>query len=125
MSTTKGVVNFEKRVIVTTSRDYDSLKETIDAGTALTNKVLENSYQEIYEDHAQEWLKRWEKADVQIEGMMRAQGIRSISISQLTMVRPRNMDQKVHGKVGGARMGHEACHSVTGVADPRTSFNTF
>lgn len=74
---TSGTVNFEKRVIVTTSRDYDSLKETINAGTALTDEVLEKSYQELYEDHAQEWLKRWEKADVQIEGDDAAQqGIR-------------------------------------------------
>ena len=74
---TKGSVTFEKRVIVTTSRDYDSLEKVIAAGEKLTAEVATKSYADIYNAHAQEWANRWEKADVQIAGDDAAQqGIR-------------------------------------------------
>ncbi|MCM0583421.1 glycoside hydrolase family 65 protein [Weissella diestrammenae] len=74
---TDGTVTFEKRVIVTTSRDYNSLIETIEAGEHLLDDVMIHSYGDIYQAHTQEWAKRWEKADVQINGDDAAQqGIR-------------------------------------------------
>lgn len=73
----QGLVNFEKRVIVTTSRDYDTLAKVIDTGKKLTVDIAKKSYADIYNAHAQEWANRWEKADVQIEGDDAAQqGIR-------------------------------------------------
>ncbi|PEG74656.1 family 65 glycosyl hydrolase, partial [Pediococcus acidilactici] len=73
----KGSVSFEKRVIVTTSRDYDSLAQVIKAGETLTADLAAQKYDDIYTAHAQEWANRWEKADVQIEGDDAAQqGIR-------------------------------------------------
>lgn len=63
---TKSSVSFDKRVIVTTSRDYDSLAQTIKAGETLTANLATQTYDDIYTAHAQEWANRWEKADVQI-----------------------------------------------------------
>jgi maltose phosphorylase len=68
---------FEKRIIVTTSRDYGDLKAIIDAGSKLTQEINQKTYQAIYESHVAEWHNRWEKADVQIEGDdVAQQGIR-------------------------------------------------
>ncbi|GDZ84780.1 glycoside hydrolase family 65 protein [Leuconostoc citreum] len=73
----KSSVSFEKRVIVTTSRDYDSLAQAIKTGETLTADLATQTYDDIYTAHAQEWANRWEKADVQIEGDDAAQqGIR-------------------------------------------------
>ncbi|CUS26230.1 trehalose or maltose hydrolase (phosphorylases) [Paucilactobacillus oligofermentans DSM 15707 = LMG 22743] len=75
--TTNKVSTFEKRVIVTTSRDYDSNEATIDASSKLLSQIASANYQDIYAAHIAEWGKRWEKADVQIEGDDAAQqGIR-------------------------------------------------
>lgn len=75
--TPNKVSTFEKRVIVTTSRDYDSNEATIDASSKLLAQIASANYQDIYEAHIAEWGKRWEKADVQIEGDDAAQqGIR-------------------------------------------------
>ncbi|CAH1851880.1 glycoside hydrolase family 65 protein [Convivina praedatoris] len=73
----KGSITFEKRVFVTTSRDYHSLEEIIAAGRQLSQKYQGQDYQSIYDAHVSEWSKRWEKADVEIRGDDAAQqGIR-------------------------------------------------
>ncbi|MDR3241935.1 MAG: glycoside hydrolase family 65 protein [Lactobacillaceae bacterium] len=73
----KGSVIFEKRVVVTTSRDYTTTAEIVAAGQKLTEQVQKQGYGEIYEAHVQEWAARWEKADVKIMGDDAAQqGIR-------------------------------------------------
>ena len=74
---TETPVQIEKRVIVTTSRDYD----TNDAVKAATDDsfadIASNTYNDLVIDHTTGWAKRWEKADVQIEGDEEAQqGIR-------------------------------------------------
>ncbi|MBJ7670964.1 glycoside hydrolase family 65 protein [Weissella confusa] len=74
---TETPVQIEKRVIVTTSRDYD----TNDAVKATTDDlfadIASNTYNDLLIDHTTGWAKRWEKADVQIEGDEEAQqGIR-------------------------------------------------
>ncbi|MDR3191390.1 MAG: glycoside hydrolase family 65 protein [Lactobacillaceae bacterium] len=72
-----GEVTFEKRVIVTTSRDYADLAAIIAAGATLTDQVASQAYDTIYTAHANEWTNRWSKADVQITGDDAAQqGIR-------------------------------------------------
>lgn len=74
---TSDSTTFEKRVIVTTSRDYDGTDAIVNAGAKLLKTLTSASYQDIYDAHVAEWGKRWEKADVQIEGDDAAQqGIR-------------------------------------------------
>ena len=73
----KGQASFEKRVIVTTSRDYDDLTATIAASQHLTETIQSTTYQELYQAHQDEWAQRWAKADIQIVGDDAAQqGIR-------------------------------------------------
>lgn len=72
-----GEVTFEKRVVVTTSRDYADLDAVVAAGAEITQAIAGQSYDDLYTAHTQEWANRWEKADVQIEGDDAAQqGIR-------------------------------------------------
>ncbi|MFT9388577.1 MAG: glycoside hydrolase family 65 protein [Leuconostoc sp.] len=72
-----GEVTFEKRVVVTTSRDYADLAAVVAAGADITHTIADQSYADLYTAHTQEWANRWEKADVQIDGDDAAQqGIR-------------------------------------------------
>ncbi|MGX7043263.1 glycoside hydrolase family 65 protein [Leuconostoc holzapfelii] len=72
-----GEVTFEKRVVVTTSRDYADLAAVVAAGADITHTIADQSYDDLYTAHTQEWANRWEKADVQIDGDDAAQqGIR-------------------------------------------------
>ncbi|GEL15335.1 glycoside hydrolase family 65 protein [Pediococcus cellicola] len=68
---------FEKRVIVVTSRDYDD-DATLKAGMeVLSQKVAAQTHQQLVTEQSVEWAKRWAKADVQISGDDAAQqGIR-------------------------------------------------
>ena len=68
---------FEKRVIVTTSRDYQGLEAVKAAGRALSEKIAGVAFETLLEPHKAGWLHRWEIADVVIEGSDEAQqGIR-------------------------------------------------
>ena len=68
---------FEKRVIVTTSRDYQGLEAVKAAGRALSEKITGVAFETLLEAHKAGWLHRWEIADVVIEGSDEAQqGIR-------------------------------------------------
>ena len=68
---------FEKRVIVTTSRDYQGLEAVKAAGRALSEKVAGVAFETLLDAHKAGWLHRWEIADVVIEGSDEAQqGIR-------------------------------------------------
>jgi maltose phosphorylase len=72
-----GSATVEKRAIVTTSRDYDSDNAVIDAIETLYDDLAGQSYDDLLAAHAAGWAKRWEKADVQIDGDEAAQqGIR-------------------------------------------------
>lgn len=67
----------EKRVIVVTSRDYSSIADLTNAMHELSVKVGEKSHSELQEAHEEEWKRRWEKSDIQIDGDDAAQqGIR-------------------------------------------------
>lgn len=75
---TDQALSFEKRVVVTTSRDYEGL-EAIQAGNQaiIDASVKDKSYQDLYQAQVETWRKRWEIADVVIEGSDEAQqGIR-------------------------------------------------
>lgn len=70
-------VTFEKRVIVTTSRDYADEKDLDEATSKLLDSQAEKTFSELLTAHEEAWDKRWEKADVKIEGSDEAQqGIR-------------------------------------------------
>ncbi|MDR2832146.1 MAG: glycoside hydrolase family 65 protein [Streptococcaceae bacterium] len=68
---------FEKRVIVTTSRDYKDSTEVKQALEELTDKVKKQTFEQLLFAHEQEWENRWNLADVVIEGNDESQqGIR-------------------------------------------------
>ena len=68
---------FEKRVVVVTSRDYATLEDLDAAGENLSAKQAESSFDELKAAQANGWAKRWEKADVVVEGNDESQqGIR-------------------------------------------------
>ena len=68
---------FEKRVVVVTSRDYATLEDLDAAGEKLSAKQAESSFDELKAAQANVWAKRWEKADVVVEGNDESQqGIR-------------------------------------------------
>lgn len=70
-------VAFEKRVIVVTSRDYDTQEALTQATQTLSQKQAEKSFEELKTEQAAGWAKRWEKADVEISGNAESQqGIR-------------------------------------------------
>ncbi|WP_334328620.1 glycoside hydrolase family 65 protein [Companilactobacillus sp. HBUAS59699] len=62
------VAILEKRVIVVTSRDYDSTEELTDAMSKLANDVTTQSYDELLTSHQNIWAERWNKSDVKIQG---------------------------------------------------------
>ncbi|MFD1418012.1 glycoside hydrolase family 65 protein [Companilactobacillus keshanensis] len=65
--------SIEKRVIVTTSRDYDSISELTASMHKLTNEVSKKSYDELFSAHRDIWAQRWNKSDIQIKGDTEAQ----------------------------------------------------
>lgn len=68
---------FEKRVVVVTSRDYATLEDLDAAGEKLSAKQAGSSFDELKAAQANGWAKRWEKADVVVEGNDESQqGIR-------------------------------------------------
>lgn len=70
-------LNFEKRVLVLTSRDYQTLPELTKVSEELSQEVNTQTYEQLFTAQAQAWAKRWELADVQIDGSDEAQqGIR-------------------------------------------------
>src|SRR5699024_6737345 len=70
-------VSFEKRVIVTTSRDYDTGDALDKATNDLMNKAGEQTYDQLVDAQASAWAERWEKSDITIDGDEAAQqGIR-------------------------------------------------
>ncbi|GFH39768.1 glycoside hydrolase family 65 protein [Lactococcus insecticola] len=73
-----SMATFEKRVIVTTSRDYhDGLDSVIAGNEKIVAEVIKADYMALYQAQVDAWAKRWEIADVVIEGSKAAQqGIR-------------------------------------------------
>ncbi|MDH5106195.1 glycoside hydrolase family 65 protein [Lentilactobacillus diolivorans] len=67
----------EKRVIVVTSRDYDSNEALTAAMHQLSDQVAAQSYDQLFDTHAKIWEERWNKSDIEIDGDTEAQqGIR-------------------------------------------------
>ena len=76
--TVGDVLTFEKRVVVTTSRDYADLAEVKAGNQAIVEKSVQTQdYNSLYQAQVAAWGKRWDIADVVIEGSDEAQqGIR-------------------------------------------------
>lgn len=76
--TAGDILIFEKRVIVTTSRDYADLTEVKAGNQAIVEKSVQmQDYNSLYQAQVTAWDKRWDIADVVIEGSDEAQqGIR-------------------------------------------------
>ncbi len=76
--TVGDVLTFEKRVVVTTSRDYADLAEVKAGNQAVVEKSVQTQdYNSLYQAQVAAWGKRWDIADVVIEGSDEAQqGIR-------------------------------------------------
>ncbi|WP_143462485.1 glycoside hydrolase family 65 protein [Levilactobacillus enshiensis] len=58
----------EKRVIVVTSRDYDTQDKLTAAMHDLSDQVAQESYDDLLQAHTDVWAARWEKSDVIIKG---------------------------------------------------------
>ncbi|QBO36339.1 glycoside hydrolase family 65 protein [Periweissella cryptocerci] len=72
-----ATTTIEKRVVLTTSRDYDTEAALTAAVQEIGDKVAGISYDDLFAAHAAKWAARWEIADVTIEGSDEAQqGIR-------------------------------------------------
>ena len=76
--TVGDVLTFEKRVVVTTSRDYADLAAVKVGNQAIVEKSVQTQdYNSLYQAQVAAWGKRWDIADVVIEGSDEAQqGIR-------------------------------------------------
>ncbi|ANE46447.1 maltose phosphorylase [Paenibacillus swuensis] len=69
-------VTLNKYVAVTTDRDYEANELTI-KGKAVLARAEAKGYAKLLNEHKEVWLKRWEIADVEIQGDEEAQqGIR-------------------------------------------------
>jgi nigerose phosphorylase len=82
---------FSKYVSIFTSNDNvaDSVKACINS----LNNCFKQDYVKIYERHRKLWQKRWEKADVIIEGDRKAQFALRYSIYHLLAVAPIHSDK--------------------------------
>lgn len=68
---------FEKKVIVTTSRDYATRAQIEQATADLSKEQAAKSFETLLSDHEDIWEKRWEKSDIIISGNEESQqGIR-------------------------------------------------
>lgn len=71
------VKTLERRVLVVTSRDYETSAQLTTAITTLENEITAKAYIELYDAQAALWGDRWELSDVEITGSDEAQqGIR-------------------------------------------------
>ena len=77
MNTTAGKpVSLTKYIVVTTNRDYDA-EHLAEKGGEILNQAMQAGYEACLKAHTEEWAKRWNMADIQIDGDDEAQqGIR-------------------------------------------------
>ena len=64
----QATTRLEKRVIVVTSRDYQTTADLTQAMHHLSDQVAQQSYAELLAAHTKIWAQRWEKSDVEIAG---------------------------------------------------------
>ncbi|RIY36729.1 glycoside hydrolase family 65 protein [Psittacicella gerlachiana] len=61
-------LTFEKRVVLTTSRDYQNQGELEQAASALSQELADQTFTQLLQAHSAKWEERWQLADVQING---------------------------------------------------------
>ncbi len=74
--------SFEKRIIITTSRDYKE-QDISKASAQISAKIEAKAGLDLIDAHKKAWAKRWEIADVKITGDDRAQQGMRYNIFQL------------------------------------------
>lgn len=73
----KKSIDFEKRVVVVTSRDYSQPENLKLALNDISSRVIQKKRNQLIHEQSAVWNERWEHADVEIEGNNSAQqGIR-------------------------------------------------
>lgn len=69
-------VSLEKYVAITSTRDYKEEELTV-KGEEILSREIEKGYKSLLSEHCSAWNKRWETADIKIDGDIAAQqGIR-------------------------------------------------
>lgn len=69
-------VGIRKYITVTTSRDYKE-DQLLPQGKKIMESIKTKTYKELQKEHSQVWARRWERADVKIDGDVESQqGIR-------------------------------------------------
>ena len=76
------VVGCDKFVCVATSRDH-SESEILNSARTGAAAALNEGYDQLLQEHEREWARRWEKADVVIEGDEKSQQAVRFSLFQL------------------------------------------
>lgn len=69
----KEVKSIEKRVVVLTSRDYETVDDLRDALEAVSAKTTKFSYEQLLSEHKNVWDQRWSQSDIKIDGDIDAQ----------------------------------------------------
>jgi maltose phosphorylase len=67
------VGSLEKRVIVVTSRDYESVDDIRDAMEGISARTVKVSYEDLLSAHENVWADRWNQSDIKIDGDTDAQ----------------------------------------------------
>ncbi|WP_334332881.1 glycoside hydrolase family 65 protein [Companilactobacillus sp. HBUAS59544] len=67
------VGSLEKRVIVVTSRDYESVDDIRDAMEGISARTVKVSYEDLLSAHENVWADRWNQSDIKIDGDIDAQ----------------------------------------------------
>ncbi|MDT6951353.1 glycoside hydrolase family 65 protein [Companilactobacillus alimentarius] len=67
------VGTIEKRVVVVTSRDYESVDDIRDAQEGIAAKIARVSYDDLLRAHENVWENRWNQSDIKIDGDTDAQ----------------------------------------------------
>lgn len=63
----------QKRVVVVTSRDYESVDDLRDAMEGISAKVAKYDYDTLFAAHENVWAERWNQSDIKIDGDTDAQ----------------------------------------------------
>jgi Trehalose and maltose hydrolases (possible phosphorylases) len=63
----------QKRVVVVTSRDYESVDDLRDAMEGISAKVAKYDYDTLFAAHENVWVERWNQSDIKIDGDTDAQ----------------------------------------------------
>ena len=77
MNISKGeIVGIEKYITIVSTRDYEKSQLIKESKKILDEEIIKG-YETLYKEHCEAWNKRWETADIKIDGdILAQQGIR-------------------------------------------------